>query len=75
MNNDTVGALLKCFAPISVGLVQTPVLCAMTNRFCALALSVCACDMDHDTVVNDYLLSLSSIYEKTLSDVLLRFVL
>jgi len=26
VNDDTVGALLKCFAPISVGRVQTPIL-------------------------------------------------
>jgi len=46
--------LLKCFAPLSVGRVQTPTLQCSTaclTIFCALVLYDCACDMDHESVI------------------------
>jgi len=59
MNDVTVGALCFCFAPIGVGRVQTLILyCAMANHFCALVLFDWACDMDHESAINDLLVLL-----------------
>jgi len=41
-----IGALLTCFAPLSVDCVLTPILeCAMANHFCALMLFTCDTDL------------------------------
>jgi len=55
MNDDTVGSLLKCFAPVSVGRVQAPILQCAAASFSALVLLDRAHDMDHKSVINELL--------------------
>jgi len=55
MNDDTVGALLNCFAPVSVGRAQTPILQCAVASFSALVLLDCAHDMDRKFVINELL--------------------
>jgi len=48
---------LKCFAPISVGHVQTLILLSTTvwlTIFCVLVLYDFDCNMDRGSVINDY---------------------
>jgi len=53
VNEVIVGALLKCFAPLSVDCVLAPtLLCAMTNHFWSLVLFDYPCGMDHESAAN-----------------------
>jgi len=66
VNDFTVGALLKCFAPISVVACKHLFCNALwLTIFCALVFSDCACDMDHESAINELLLLLyfPGIYE------------
>jgi len=52
---------VKCFAPLSVGRVQTPILQCVAvwlTIFWALVLYDCACDIDHESVIKLLLLLL-----------------